>query len=255
MNQLLVCILGVSASLIGCDCGNAYRYFTLQVDTVDIINPNPVTHKGTVVVFHGYAYYGIPMINDLLAYGFDMGPDVRVVTLEARATEANPWPAWFPFLIFPWDGGVFGDLGDKVILQQSSEVILSHLQTEAELLGGDWGRIFLYGLSQGGMIASWMGLMSSVRFGGVVNQVGCFPLMSMKDIVKHPDIPIVDYHDPLDTGVPWRFVEGGREAAIGAGASQYEPIVETTGPKQNHHAPDRGGIAAANEWIKSKLLP
>jgi hypothetical protein len=77
MNQFLVCILGISAALTGCNCGNEYRCFTLQVDTVDIINPNPVMHKGTVVVFHGYMYYGIPMITDLLAYGFDMGPDVR----------------------------------------------------------------------------------------------------------------------------------------------------------------------------------
>jgi predicted esterase len=168
----------------------------------------------------------------------------------ARVTEDIPWPAWFP-----WDQGVFGDLGDKVILQQSSEVLVSHLEAEADLLGGDWGRIFLYGLSQGGMIASWVGLMSIVRFGGVVNHVGCFPLMTLVDVVKHPDIPIIDYHDPLDPVVPWRFVEAGREAALAAGATKYEPIVETTEPKQNHHGLDRGGIAAANEWIKSKLLP
>jgi predicted esterase len=251
----LLGLLSVWFCLEGCNNTSSNPpAFVLHVETSLVVNPTPGNHKATVVFLHGYRNNGQEMFNNFVNYGFHMGPNVRVVILQARTTDANPYPGWFPFTQFPWDEGVTGDLADQADLDRSAAVLLAHLRPEVVALGGDWSKIFLYGLSQGGMMSTWMGLMSNMKFGGVVNFVGCLPLMTVGTVSSAGmDMEVIHFHDPLDPTVPYRFAQGGYNAALAGGARHYEPIVQMTEPKEHHHGIERGAVETANEWILKRI--
>ena len=227
--------------------------FSLQVDTVQVINPSPLNHRATVVFLHGFRGNSIGELSVLQSFGFEVGPDVRLIAIQARETEQNQEPAWFPFKLNPWDGG-FGDIAERSILQTSTALVIHHLSEEVDKLEGRWDRIFLVGLSQGGMMSSWLGLMSGKPFGGVVNFFGCFPLLNINTVVS-AHVPVVHYHDPLDSIVPWRFAEGGHLAAALAGADMYEPPHEMTSLKDTHHGLARDAVKKVNAWIATRIEP
>jgi predicted esterase len=226
----------------------------LEVDVHVPVEPTG-RHVATLAFLHGYQGNWVEQWNEFQRFGMTLGDHVRVVALQARQTARNPEPAWFPFSVFPWEDASFGDLGTRQDLEASRKVVLSVLESEAALLDSKWKGIFLIDNSQGSMMASYLGLMSNIQLGGVINFVGCFPLMEAASDLSavNGDVAIIHLHDPLDPIVPWKYAVQGREVAERLGSLNYGNIFQMTERKAHHHGLERRGIRVARDWLLNRI--
>lgn len=196
-------------------------------------------YAAVVLVMHGYRGIALSEWNTIVSMGFDNGlrDRVKFIVPQMNITGGEfDGPGWFPWATVPWAGeaGV-SDLAAEEDLKASSDILRAIIDREVWRLNGRYDRIFLVGLSQGGMIATWIGLTANVTLGGILNYQGCFPMSSYDRSLpeKGAKVPVFHLHDPEDEMVPRKYVNAGYQAAIRVGALNYSPVVDLSNPR--HH--------------------
>ena len=182
-----------------------------------------------------------------------MESHVRLVAPVMGDSKDNPLRGWFPFRFETWDVRD-GSLATRADLEESGKILQVIIDKEADLLGGDYSKIFLLGYSQGAMMAAWIGLMSDKPLGGIVGICGGFPLFDVEK-VSDAGIHVVFHHlhDPLDIGVRYEYADKGLKAAQAAGAIGYSEITKVDIPGKSHHGLSSTVGEKANAWLVSRL--
>jgi predicted esterase len=214
-----------------------------------VSDPGTDSLRATVIYFHARNGNGHLETKLLLNKGLlgDLAKQTRFVAPQFSNS------AWFPYVNLP--GGSGSDsLARKEDIDRTLSLIAPLIDHEASLLGGDYSRIFLYGFSQGAMMAIWAGLMLDRPFGGVVNFAGCLPVFDINSIPENSRrVPIFHIHDPLDTAVKFKFAKSGYDSAINAGARMYEPIFESFVGGKMHHSLSFEAIMITSDWLEERL--
>ena len=238
--------------------------FAMTDDSALYIQAPPSgVHEFTLIYLHGMGASGskdwIEHIHPKTGGG--LGNNVRVVIPQVRSTARNPKREWFEFIDDrePWDTKIpVGSLGNRQSLDEANESLLRLVDAEVELLGGDYGRIFVMGYSKGGQMALWLGLMGNRPLGGIINYLGCFPFFeidSVSDAGKQ--VPVVHYHDRRDKIILFRFAEEGVAVAKRAGATRYSGITVSEVSGKDFHALSSKVLPNVKVWFQeqtSKVL-
>jgi predicted esterase len=208
-------------------------------------NPEIGAHQASFIYLHARNGNGLLEAQLLLNKGLlgEIGNHVRFVAPQFSD------PAWFPYVNLPAKDTPIS-LAREEDLNYALELLRPVVDHEASLLAGDYSRIFLYGFSQGGMMATWAGLMLDRRLGGVVNFAGCLPYFDIRTIPENSQsVPIFHVHDPEDTAVKYNHAISGFESARRAGAWAYEPIFEMVIGGRMRHSLSYEGIIKTSEWL------
>ena len=227
--------------------------FLLEVDSIYIEDPGEVKREMTLIYIHGYGGNAVADLSLMREVGFisnEIESRFRIVAPQAKETDRNPSLAWFPFLTYPWDDNPGADMGKRSDLDGASEILMDLIRSEAALYpDGSFNRIILFGWSQGGMMATWLGMTSNSPFKGIVNYEGCFPLSSLDTNVSEAGkaVPVLTVHDPNDLVVIRAYVVAGQAAAIKFGAEGYTPIIDVN--TQHHHSLEREPLDLVKGWI------
>jgi predicted esterase len=202
-------------------------------------------HRATLIYLHARTGNGEFESQLLLDKGLLKGltDQIRIV-----APQYNEYQ-WFPFLNVP-AGDIFGPPGREDDVNKALALLTPIIDHEASLLGGDYSKIFLYGFSQGGMMATWAGLMLNRNFAGVVSFAGALPIFNVASIPSNSrNVPIFHIHDPEDSTVKYPVAQKGYEVARAAGASGYAPIHETVIGGKQRHSLSFDAIMETNDWL------
>lgn len=145
--------------------------FALTDDSEMFVQEPPSgNHKYTMIYLHGMGAIGATDWTEHIhrKTGGGFGDDVRVVIPQVKSTPRNPKREWFEFIEGrePWNSETpVGSLGDSESLEEATRGLLSLVDREARLLGGDYSRIYVMGYSKGGQMAVWLGLMGNRPLG------------------------------------------------------------------------------------------
>jgi predicted esterase len=136
----------------------------------------------------------------------------------------------------------------------SLRMLLPIIDSEAKKLNGDFSKIYIFGYSQGGMMAIWTALISDRPLGGVLVYAGCLPVLEADRVSKlGQNVPIVHLHDPRDSGVRYAHAQRGYELANKIGAHGYRPIVNFEVSGDSHHGLSAGSLAVANKYLTDMM--
>lgn len=226
----------------------------LAIET--LIEQQPPRHKATLIYFDGIEGSGASQVDRMHEKGLLNGltDTLRVVAAVMRTTPKNDHKYWFPWGYQPYQIVRNENLGARRDMEDSMRVIMPLIEREARLLDGDYSRIYLLGYSQGGMMATWLGLMSNKPLGGVVNMHGVFPVFDLDRVSDAgKGVTIHHLHDPLDTNVIYVNAEKGLRSAIAAGARGYSAIVNTVVPGNSHHGFTTKVSGEVNAWFLDRF--
>jgi phospholipase/carboxylesterase len=217
--------------------------------SMHVSEAKPGHHRATLIYLHARTGNGLFESQLLLDKGLLNGltSQVRIVAPQYNNYE------WFPFINVP-GGDIFGPPGNEGDVNKAFGLLTPIVEHEASLLGGDYSKIFLYGFSQGAMMATWTGLMMDRNFGGVVSFAGSLPIFNVVAIPPNSrNVPIFHLHDPEDTTVRFQVAKTGYEVARRAGASGYAPIHETVVGGKMRHSLSFEAIMETNDWLVQQL--
>jgi predicted esterase len=143
-----------------------------------------------------------------------------------------------------------GEFVDRSSLDASMARVVQMIDAEAALVAGAHASIYLVGLSQGGMLALWTGLMGGIRqLGGVAVMNTIFPVHNVGSSVLHPDLPVAHFHGALDTTLPRPLAGYRKRRAELAGARNYRIATVWGG-----HWPSTQCKDAIGGWLQSRIL-
>jgi len=240
----------------GVTFNNAEPPLTFPTDTFlsfeRLIEQHARRHKATLIYFDGMQGSGANQLERMHEKGLLNGltDTLRVVAAEMRDTTRNSQRLWFPWGHHPYQIVPNLNLGARRDMEDSMRVIMPIIEREARLLGGEYSRIYLLGYSQGGMMATWLGLMSNRPLGGVINMHGVFPVFDLDQVSEAgKDVTIYHLHDPLDTKVIYANAEKGLRSAVAAGARGYTTIVDTVVNGEAHHGFSQNVCKVVNAWL------
>lgn len=239
----------VTCAFLGCQ-ETSSRFVIL--DSVESFSPDD-GYEAVVLFLQSYTADAMGEWDLLTSMGFTEGLSERVkfVIPVIKKTSVNSAPGWFPFIKYPWvDEAGTSNLADEEILNQSAQLLMELVDSESVALDGRYDKIFVLGLSQGGMMATWFGLNAQVTLGGIFNYQGCFPISNFSRLLPQQgsEVPVFHIHDPEDSVVPLKYAESGRLAALSAGASNYPPVIRISNPR--HH----GLIAESARKMRDRLI-
>ena len=244
----------------GVTFNNAEPPLTFPTDTFlsfeRLIEQQARRHKATLIYFDGMQGSGANQLERMHEKGLLNGltDTLRVVAAEMRDTTRNGQRLWFPWGHHPYQIVPNLNLGARSDMEDSMRVIMPIIEREARLLGGEYSRIYLLGYSQGGMMATWLGLMSNRPLGGVINMHGVFPVFDLDQVSEAgKDVTIHHLHDPLDTNVIYANAEKGLRSAVAAGARGYRTIVDTVVNGEAHHGFTRKVSKEVNAWFLDRF--
>jgi predicted esterase len=235
----------------GCD-----HYGPIEIESVLIEDPGTEYRQLTLIYLHGYTGSGSRDMATLKQLGLldGMKDKLRIVVPQVKLTSENPSNAWFPFITFPWSE-TLGPLARRYDLDSAGYVLEPLLVSEASLYGGSYEKILIMGFSQGGMMASYLGLMSNYTFGGILNYEGCFPLFSVHTVSNTgKSMEVYNLYDEADVTVRKEFVETGYNSAIQAGATNY--ILDNSfnvASLDSHHGFDQNSVIKIRNWLLTKI--
>ena len=231
---------------------NTANFASDAFDSITI--PPRKEHRATVILLHcltGKASWMEEMARKSWTKTV-LGDHVKFVALDAG--ESHSW--------FNLQSGVgaafriaFGFAGSEFVSRSSLERATGRLtrmiDAEAAVVPGGHANVYLAGLSQGGMLALWTGLMAGDnQIGGVAVMNTIVPLHNIGSSVRHPELPIAHFHGTSDQTLPHFLAKWRRQQAISAGAKNYSFT-----SVQGGHWPEDNCKQQLGQWLIEKILP
>lgn len=153
-------------------------------------------HERTLVFLHGYGMEDKDHL-ELFTQVSKSFPTWRFVLPQAPIMKVTATycdcPSWFDYLSD--HGGAREDTVDVFSLRVTREALRRVLHAEVTLLGGDSQRVFLGGLSQGGIMA--LDLATHVKIGGVATMLAPRCSLSLPRPLAAPWLALMTTEDEV----------------------------------------------------------
>ena len=198
-----------------------------------------------VIFLHGYGSNG----NDLIAIGDSLSeylPDTTFLSPNApqRCTNNPMGYQWAPI---PWLDGS-SEEASRQGQEESIDLLNKWLDDVAVAEGIAADRTFIFGFSQGTMMALHVGPRRADSFAGIIGFSGrlLYPELLASEVVTKP--PVLLVHGDADDMVPPESLPETADALVKTGFEVYTHVSKNTG---HGIAPD--GLGVALQFINMKL--
>ena len=169
-----------------------------------ILQPGDGDYKYCLVWLHGLDYYPQRFLNFFLTQQLiGLLKDFKIVIPQApirKCTIAQKQTcSWYDIYLRDFSKP-FDEQFSREEVEESKKTIISILEKERELLGGDWSKIFLAGFSQGCAMTYHVAFSLKKKLGGIIGYAGY-----LFDITEDApeDLKILVIHGAADTLRPW----------------------------------------------------